>query len=392
MLDGGFGKVVNPLPVPRVPGEFDDPGNVFSADQNTVFDRTGTAYYTCINFGVETGLEQLDVWRSTDGGRHWSKPIAAFSQVANHDRQMDRPFLTIDRSTGPHGTLYLAWETIFYDPVMPQVLVRASHDGGRTWGPVVRVDNSKYPSMWDARLFPMVGAGGKLYVIYDSAGFETPFAWHPQIDHPSLALASSSDGGRTFSYHWVKKKIYRPVPPDEDEPYLTEFISSMDTDARRAGHVAVAWPERVHGESRILMRASSDGGKTWTRTLDVADDQPGEANQHDHVMLRYLGDGRMVVAWRDRRYSGGGWYQQYDIFVRTVRLTSGRRLRAGRTVRVTAHSERPSTGHRGHMPSEYLGMEVLGTRGIGMSWDEMRGRFPDNVYRFIPMAARDGNG
>jgi hypothetical protein len=385
MMDGGIGSVPNPLDVPRVPGEFDDPGNVFSADQNTVFDRTGTAYYTCINFGVKTGLEQLYVWRSADGGRHWSDPVAAFSQTADMNRQMDRPFLAIDRSTGRHGTLYLAWETIFYDPALPEVFVRTSTDGGRTWGHVVRVDNSRYPAMWDARLFPMVGADGTLYVIYDSAGFETPFAWHPQIDHPSLVLASSTDGGKTFSYHWVARDIHRPAPPDEDEPELTEFISSMATDPRRAGRVAVAWPERVHGESRILMRSSVDGGKTWGRTIDVADDPRLDGNQHDHVVLRYLPDGRIVVVWRDRRYTGGGWYDPYDILARVVRVRRDGSLDPGRSLRVTRHSQLPSTGHRGHMPSEYLGIAVKGSRGLGVTWEAMKGRYPDDVYVSVPL-------
>jgi hypothetical protein len=238
--------------------------------------------------------------------------------------------------------------------------------------------------MWDARLFPMVGADGTLYVIYDSAGLETPFPWHSQVDHPSLALATSHDGGRTFSYHWVARGIHRPAPPDEDEPELTEFISSMATDPRRAGRVAVAWPERVHGASRISMRSSVDGGRTWSRKADVADDPPLATYQHDHVMLRYLPDGRIVVVWRDRRYTGGGWYDRYDIFARVVRARRNGSLDPGRTVRVTRRHQLPSTGHRGHMPSEYLGIAVNGSHGVGVAWEAMRGRYPDDVYERIP--------
>ena len=50
-----------------------------------------------------------------------------------------------------------------------------------------------------------------------------------------------------------------------------------------------------------------------------------------------------------------------------------------------------STGHRGHMPSEYLGMEVEGSHAIGVAWDQMQGRFPDDVYRVIPLAAFNGH-
>jgi hypothetical protein len=151
ILDTGLGPVSSPFEIPPVPGEFDDPGNVYSADQNTVFDRRGTAWYTCLNFGVTTGVEVIDVWRSSDGGRSWSKPVSAFSQLTDTNRQMDRPWLAIDQSGGRRdGTPYLAYENIFYDPLDPGVYLRSSIDGGRSWGPVTRVDNSSYPGMQDA--------------------------------------------------------------------------------------------------------------------------------------------------------------------------------------------------------------------------------------------------
>ena len=401
MMDRGLGPASNPLVIPQVPHEFDDPGNVFSADQHTVFDRHGTAYYTCLDFGVGTGVEVIDVWRSTDGGRHWSKPVDAFSQAADKDRQMDRPFLAIDQSHGPRdGTLYDAWERIFYDPVTPEVFVRSSRDGGRTWGAIARVDNAQFPSMMDARLFPMVGADGTLYILYDSATLRTEFNWLPQVQNPSLVLASSRDGGETFSYHWVARDVDAPTPPDEAEIELTEFIASMATDTDRRGRVAVAWPQIVGGASRILLRSSLDGGASWTSPLDVADDPrgkpyprdqtlgatypPGTGNEHDHVMLRYLPDGGLVVVWRDRRYTGGAWSKPWDIFARVVGIGRDGSLHPGRTVRVTAHSEDPTTTHRGHMPSEYLGLAATAD-GIAVSWDAMRGLYPDDVYRFMPL-------
>jgi hypothetical protein len=406
MMDRGLRPIANPAPLPLVPREFDDPGNLFSADQHAVFDRNGTAYYTCLDFGIGTGLQVIDVWRSRDGGRRWSRPVTAFSELAEHDRQMDRPFLALDQSHGPRdGRLYVVWERIFYDALTPQVFVRSSADGGRTWGSITRVDDPAYPSMWDARVFAMVGADGKLYVIYDSATLRTPFNWLPQVDAPSLVLATSTDGGVTFAHHWVERGISAPTPPDEAEIEFTEFISSMATDPSRPGRVAVAWPQMVRGASRILLRASLDCGQSWSPPLDVADDPPGvpyppeqtagvvypagTGNEHDHVMIRYLPDGRLVVVWRDRRRSGGAWNEPWDIYARLVKIGEDGKLQAAATVRVTARPEPPSTTHRGHMPSEYLG---LATRpdGIGVAWEEMRGQYPDNVYRSVPLAAFGG--
>jgi hypothetical protein len=46
----------------------------------------------------------------------------------------------------------------------------------------------------------------------------------------------------------------------------------------------------------------------------------------------------------------------------------------------------PTTMHRGHMPSEYLGLATTST-GLGVTWDELRGLYPDDVYRLIPLSA-----
>ncbi|MFN2543820.1 MAG: sialidase family protein [Actinomycetota bacterium] len=387
--ESGLGTTANPLPDPTgtVPSEFVDPGNLISGDQNTVFDREGNAYYDCIDFGVGTGDAVIPVYRSSDGGRHWSKPVIAFSE-RDTGIQVDRPWLAIDNTGGPRdGTLYLTWETMFYQPYNPAVYGRTSTDGGRTWGPVVRVDDAAHEAMWDPRQFPVVGADGTLYVMYDASPFHTP-SWDECCSgrDPSIALAISRDGGATFTRTIVQDVTHPPAPPDEAEPYFTEFIPAIAADTRRAGRVAVAWPEVVKGESRILLRTSRDGGETWTKPIDVNDDPRGKGNQHDHVTMTYLPDGRLAVVWRDRRANGGQWSAPWQILARTV--AAGRRgsLRLGSVVEVTGAAQLPTTGHRGSMPSEYIG--VTATKGgLWVSWDQMNGTYPDNMLRFVPVSA-----
>ncbi len=100
--------------------------------------------------------------------------------------------------------------------------------------------------------------------------------------------------------------------------------------------------------------------------------------------VRYLGDGRLLVVWRDRRYTGGSWLDPWDIFARPVRVGPEGALHPERAVRVTDHSEQTTASHRGHMPSEYLGVAVM-RRGVAVAWDELRRRYPDDVYRFVPV-------
>ena len=381
----GIGRAPNPAgAVTGPPSEFGDLGNLISADQNTVFDRHGRAFYQCIYSGVRVGDVQVWVFRSDDGGAHWSEPVTAFSEE-NTLIQIDRPYLAVDDSGGPRdGTLYLTWETMFYQGWVPQVYVRASHDGGRTWGPVVRVDDDAHEAMWDPRQYPVVGADGALYIGYDSAPLVTPVPGDPNASDITLMLARSTDGGKTFTRHVVERHAFRNSDDDEAEPGFSELISALATDPRRPGHLAVAWPDARTGASKILLRTSVDGGAHWSRAGRVTD-LPADRVDEDHVALAYLPDGRVAVAWRDRRRSDGAFGDPFDVWARAF-TPAGRPHPAGRLARLTARPQRPTTGHRGEMPSEYIGL-AAGPEGLTASWDELRGRYPDNVMRRIPLAA-----
>jgi hypothetical protein len=97
------------------------------------------------------------------------------------------------------------------------------------------------------------------------------------------------------------------------------MISAIAADPTASGRVAVAWPERIDdGNSRIMLRWTADGGAHWSPRIDVADDPVGVADQHDHVALRWLPDGRLAVAWRDRRGAGGTWNSMFQEWVRLL--------------------------------------------------------------------------
>ena len=371
----------------REPAEFGDAdlGNAISADQNTVFDRHGNAYYQCINLGLLTGDVVVNVYRSTDGGSHWSKPVKAFSELATQI-QLDRSFLAIDDSGGPRdGTLYLTFESMFYQPLLTGVYARASTDGGRTWGKIQRVDSDDELAQWDPRQYPTVGADGALYVVYDAAQFVSPAPLDPQLTPLKLVVARSTDGGRTFRRVVVEPQVDRVVSPDEAFSYFTEEISAIAADPVHPGRVAVAWPDDRSGEARILLRYSTDGGLHWSSILDATDDPPGHANEHDHVALAYLPDGRLVVVWRDRRFTGGGWGTPFDVFARVFDPDPAGGLLPGATLRLTTTSQPDGQNTHGNMPTEYLGL-TADASGISASWEELRGALLDDVYRHVPLA------
>jgi hypothetical protein len=377
---------VGPLPVVGgFPAEFSDPGNLIAADQNTVWDHHGVAYYQCLYLGLGNSEPQVWVFKSTDSGRTWGPKVVAFDEL-NTQIQIDRPFLTIDVSGGPRdGTLYLSWETMFYQAWIPQVYARSSVDGGQTWGPVHRVDEDTHEAQWDPRQYPQVGPDGALHVEYDASPLTTPCQC--DTSNPLLVMATSNDGGVTFTHSVVDPAVHRIASNDEAFSYFQELIAAFATSPADPTRMAVAWPDSGTGEDRIVLRQSVDGGGTWGPRIDIADDPPGTSNQHDHVALTYLPDGRLVVAWRDRRFGGGTLASHWDLFVR-LGTPAGSGLSLGPAVRMTATSQPPTTGAHGSMPSEYLAVSADAS-GIDAAWDQLdpAGVMTDNYFRHLSMAS-----
>jgi hypothetical protein len=368
----GFGQVTLPVGVPGTFDEFLDLGNLISADQNTVWDNHGNLYYQCIYAGLNRATPQVWVFRSQDQGRTWSDPVVAFDEVST-GVQLDRSFLAVDNSHGPRdGTLYLTFETMFYQPAPAAVYVRSSAPGDWTnWGPAGvsrRVDDPAQEAQWDPRQFPQVSPDGTLRVVYDAAPpAVTPCPCGP--DNPAIIMASSTDGGNTFTHSVVDPQVKRIASQDEAFNYFQEFISAFAVDPSNPARAAVAWPDGSSGEDRILLRVTSDGGKSWSKRLDLADDPAGRANQHDHPALSYTADGTLLAVWRDRRFGGGALTSPFDVFLRSGKPAPGG-FTLGPSLRLTTASQPATTGHHGNMPSEYLAVWGDAT-GAAVSWDQL---------------------
>jgi hypothetical protein len=386
-----FGGVADvPNPVPLGPPEFRHVGNVVNGDQHSVWDRSGTLYYETGylgGLGVD-GDQRAMVWRSKDGGRAFGAPVVAYSSARNKAPagsaypdtvpELDRPWLAVDRSGGPRdGTVYLTVSTgPFAFGLPPEVYLVSSRDHGRTWSASTRVDAGTYSTQLNPREMPAVGADGTLYVVYDVAPPTSTTLPVPQLAPIAIHLARSSDGGRTFSRTVVDADVHRVTDPDEALPYYTETITSIAADPRRPGHLAVAWPEADAGGSHVVLRTSSDGGRHWRPRQRVGG--AAEKDQQDHVTLAYTPAGELVVVWRDRAASGGTWQSPFQIWAR---------LLGHRPVQVTTGPQEPTTVHRDGLlvPSEFMGVAATGT-DVLVSWDQLVGSQPDNVFRAVPLS------
>ena len=387
---GGIGPLA-PLGKGNSP-EFSDAFNIINTDSDVAWDRHGNAYFESGDIhGIHhNGNEVETVWRSTDGGRTWGPEdgITAVNATEEHS-ELDRPWLAVDNSGGVHdGRVYTTFETSPFVDIPPQVYVKHSDDHGMTWSPTVRVDAGIYETQFNPRARPVVGADGALYVVYDDGPVEaTPFVSYDGAI--TLMLATSTDGGETFRHAVVDNDVRRVTSPDEATPAYTEMIPAIATDPHRPGHVAVAWPQAFGPDnSRIELRYSTDGGRHWSPRIDVADDPASDADQHDHVTLSWLGDGRLFVGWRDRRCCGGSWDSRYEQWVRVLRLRPHGRAALGGVVRYTVTPQLPTTRGRSQLqPDEFQGLAAT-THGVGLTWSQLGADGLDHLmFRRVPLRA-----
>jgi hypothetical protein len=387
---GGLGRISTPLPEGDAP-EFSDAFNIVNTDADSAWDRHGNAYFESgdIHGLYHNGNEVATFWRSSDGGVTWGphNGYTAVNATQEHS-ELDRPWLAVDNSGGPHdGRVYITFETTPFANIPPEVYVKHSDDHGATWSPTVRVDDGTYQTQWNARARPVVGSDGALYVVYDRAPVtSTPFASYegPIV----LVLARSTDGGQTFQRFVVEPDVRRVADPDEATPAYTEMISAIATDPGHPGRVAVAWPQAAGADSsRIELRWSSDGGAHWSPRIDVAGDPASKPNQHDHVTLAWLRDGRLFAGWRDRRCCGGSFDDKYQQFVRVL-MPRGDALVPGRLVEYSDGPEAPNSGGRGQLqPDEFQGL-VATRLGVGLTWSRLGSDGLDHLmFRSVPVSA-----
>ena len=130
----------------------------------------------------------------------------------------------------------------------PVLLYKSSVDGGRTWGPSVRVDQGLPPAHslrrgMDAQI---AASGENVVAAWTTAGTD---AW----GSGPIAVVVSSDGGKTWK---------AGANPADDGS--TTGHGFMDIAADGAGAFHITWLDSRDGKQGLRYARSSDGGKTWS--------------------------------------------------------------------------------------------------------------------------------
>ena len=308
--------------VPRPPG---NAGKQFAP--SATYDTRGILY---VSFATLSGggndPDGLWVSRSGDGGLTFEEP----SRVAGADAYQ----MTL--VAGLRGRVFAAWlqstpqatECIlcFAGTGLP-IVVSHSDDGGKTWSTPVRVsDEGRARVGAPALAVDKAGNPAVLYVDYGDDRWDwenLPGAYDGTF---TLVVTRSPDrGGR-----WERGRVVDGdvVPTGRFLVYLP--VTPGFAIARNGDMVAV-WADARSGDADVLLRRSSDDGRTWGRPVRVNRGTAGDGVPQDMPSVGVAPAGRIDVVYYDRTVDPRGSTADVvlssssdggDSFSENVRLTT----------------------------------------------------------------------
>jgi hypothetical protein len=220
---------------------------------------------------------------SSDGGATWSAVRAVHDPDDCPDAMrgcLDKPMI----AAGAGKRLYVAYAT--EADGREGLRMRASDDGGATFGPSAAVMDASYSDL-------AIGGNGAIHVVGANG---SPKSGAFGAVGQTIDYVVSKDGGKTFS------KVVHVNGDDESIPFF--FVNpGVEVDDKRhtvyvtyaRGATDAAWD--------IVLAASKDGGKTWTRTV-VNDDGHCAAHMVPNAAIDPA-TGRVHVTWLDDRDGHG---------------------------------------------------------------------------------------
>lgn len=183
------------------------------------------------------------VTRSTDRGR----TVAKNFKVDEDTCVCCRTSLT----TGPDGTLYLAWRKVLPGEIRETVVARST-DGGSTFSSPVIVGHDRWVFPGCPHRPASIGTDrlGRLYVVWYTEGVD---------ETPTVFLAYSDDRGATFS---PKQKLNVSKGTFPDHPQM-----AVDPE----GRIVIAWEEQSPVRREVVMSVSLDRGQTFSAPQKLND-------------------------------------------------------------------------------------------------------------------------
>jgi hypothetical protein len=226
------------------------------------------------------------VTRSTDRGRTVSKNL----KVDDNTCVCCRTSLT----TGPDGTLYVAWRKVLPGDLRETVVVRST-DGGNTFSAPVIVGQDRWVFPGCPHRPASIGTDrlGRLYVVWYTEGVD---------ETPAVFLAYSNDRGDTFS---PKQKLNVSKGTFPDHPQM-----AVDPE----GRLVIVWEEQSPVRREVVMSVSLDRGQTFS-TPQKLNEKKGQTPS-----LSMNSKGLAALAWMEHAMPN------HRMVVQTIQLPAAKVL------------------------------------------------------------------
>ncbi len=281
-----------------------------SADPSLSFDSNGNVFLSYIDYDKDTKTGAIYIRKSTDGGLSWGNAVHVIDAADDPNHYpIDRPWMHIDRSGNSYdGNIYITSMSPrnfgSLNPPFHPYITRSENNGGsfNTWQ---YLDDANWLSgdyIQQAMPTNCVSADGILYAVY-------PSYVPAQNVYPQYILASSSDGGSSFSYHSLMTSTHNVNSDLAKKGYL------ILSDPSQTQHLSFFYLAEDFGDIDVFMRESFDAGLSWSQAVRINDDPVGNDRMQDLLWADYEDDGDLVVAWRDRRNAPDNTYEtSYEIW------------------------------------------------------------------------------
>ncbi len=284
--DGG--ELAAPADFPQTACSRFEGGDYAHVDGSVLF-GSGQNVYTTFSWNRPGETDATLVAHSADGGRSFAKAVVAINGVPGADSSGNegytRPKVAVQPRTQGDRVVVASWLitlTGTSEPQQRRATVAVSDDGGGTWTAPV---NASLPEQKARELSqPVIGPDGTIYV-----------AWRTLDPAPApnfLIVAKSTDRGAT----WSQVQAGPATGLRGSDPKLA-------IDLKSSALVLAYWNTPTGGDSDVFVRRSTDGDATWSAEVRVNDDTVGNGVVQRLPQVSVAPDGRVDVAWHDRRLS-----------------------------------------------------------------------------------------